>query len=279
MPIRVSTVRGREFGDGVRAVVEGSGLTSRQVAMLVGCDEGKISEVLNGKLQLSALELAVLLSVCRPKAAERDRLLELHPAQDWLGWWQQHGQHSPAWPATAAAQVRVAKELIDWQPHVLPVFLRTDEYARELMVASGAVAQEEEKQEERVLAPGRLRNLLRDRLACTFYIHEFALRLQVGGPAVQKEQLLYLTLLENWTYVTIRVVPASAGAHAGVTGAFTLLKFPKYAPVVWLEALNSSTFLEQKDSVKGYETAVKQLDKVSMGQQESLKFINDLQNW
>lgn len=277
MPLRVSTVRGREFGEGVRAVVEGSSLTSRQVAALVGCDEGKISEVLNGKLQLTTLELAVLLSVCRPKAAERDRLLALHPAQDWLGWWQQHGERSPNWPTTAVAQIRVAKELIDWQPHALPVFLRTDEYARELIIASGAVPQEE--MDERLLAQGRMRELLRERLGCTFYLHEFALRLQAGGPAVQKEQLLHLTLMANWTYVTIRVIPASTGAHAGVAGAFTLLKFPKFEPVVWLEALNSSTFVEQRDSVKGYETLVKQLNRVSLNERDSFEFINGLQSW
>lgn len=277
MPQRFSTVRGREFGEGVRAVVEGSGLTSRQVAKLVGCDDSKISDVLTGKLQLSTLELAVLLSVCRPKAAERDRLLALHPVQDWLGWWQEHGECPPIWPSTAVAQVQVAKELIDWQPHTLPVFLRTDEYARELMIASAAVPLEE--MDERLLAQGQIRELLRDRLDSTFYIHEFALRLQVGGQLVQKEQLLHLTLMANWKYVTIRVVPASAGAHAGVTGAFSLLKFPKYEPVVWLEALNSSTFVELKDSVKGYETVVEQLDRVSLGERESFEFINGLQSW
>jgi len=277
MPQRASTVRGREFGEGVRAVVEGSGLTSRQVAKMVGCDESKISDVLTGKLQLSTLELAVLLGVCRPKAAERDRLLALHPAQDWLGWWQQHGECPPIWPSTPVAQVQAAKELIDWQPHTLPVFLRTDEYARELMSASASIPQEET--DERLLVQGKIRELLGDRLDCTFYIHEFALRLQVGGAAVREEQLLHLTLMANWTHVTIRVVPASAGAHAGVNGAFTLLRFPKYEPVVWLEALNSSAFVELKDSVKGYETVVEHLDRVSLGEPESFDFINGLQSW
>ena len=176
------------------------------------------------------------------------------------------------------AHVAKAKELIDWQPHVLPVFLRTDGYARGLLAASGAVPAEKDMI-ERLSAQAEIRESLRDGLDCTFYVHEFALRLQVGDPAVQAEQLLHLTLMAGWKYVTIRVVPASAGAHAGVSGAFTRLKFPKYEPVVWLEALNSSTFVELKDSVAGYDAVIGKLDEVSLCEERSLEMINGLQSW
>ncbi|WP_434450208.1 helix-turn-helix domain-containing protein [Lentzea sp. E54] len=277
MPRRISTTRGREFGEGVRAVVAGSGLSSRQVAELVDCDESKVSEVLNGKVYLSRLEVAVLLSVCRPEAAERNRLLALYPTRHVLGWWQQYGKSAPIRPSTVLAHVAMAKELIDWQPHALPVFLRTDDYARELMIASATVPQEEI--DERLRVQAEMRDLLRDRLDCTFFIHEFALRLQVGEPAVQAEQMLHLTMMANWAHVKIRVVPASVGAHAGMTGAFTQLKFPKYEPVVWLEALNSHTFVEMKDSIAGYEAVAGKLDDVSLCEQASLDMINRLQCW
>ncbi|GLY51443.1 helix-turn-helix transcriptional regulator [Lentzea sp. NBRC 102530] len=275
MPRRISTVRLRELAQGVRAVVERAGLNSRHVAELVGCDEAKISEVLNGKAHLSEFELIVLLSVCRPKAEERERLLALYPSRDVRGWWQQHGKAAPVCPSTAMAQVATATELVDWQPLVLPAFLRTDEYTRELLMASAQVPEEKEMA-ARLCVQIQLRKLLRNGLASTFYIHEFALRLEVGDAGVRAEQMLLLLIAATWDYVTIRIVPAAIGAHAGLSGPFTQLKFEKYEPVVWLEALNSSTFVEKQDAVDGYAAVVRKLNEVSLSPEKSLELIKSL---
>jgi hypothetical protein len=45
----------------------------------------------------------------------------------------------------------------------------------------------------------------------TFYLHEFALRLPVGGPAVMVEQLHHLLRMSRRSYLTLRVVPAALG--------------------------------------------------------------------
>lgn len=259
-------------------MVAASGLSSRQVAELLDCDDSKVSEVLNGKVYLSELEVVALLSVCRPEAAERDRLLALYPTRNVQGWWQQHGKFAPVQPSTALAHVAKANELIDWQPLVLPVFLRTDGYARELLIASAAVPEREEM-EERLRVQAEMRESLHNGPRCTFYIHEFALRLLVGDCAVQAEQLLHLTMMANWSRVKIRVVPAAAGAHAGIDGAFTQLKFPMYEPVVWLENFNSSIFVEMGDSIAGYDAVVVKLDEASLSEDESLVMINKLQVW
>jgi Domain of unknown function (DUF5753) len=59
----------------------------------------------------------------------------------------------------------------------------------------------------------------RDRPArFTFYLHEFLLRLPVGGSAVMADQLQQLQRLSRRPYLTLRVVPASLGAHAQPPG-------------------------------------------------------------
>ena len=45
----------------------------------------------------------------------------------------------------------------------------------------------------------------------TFYLHEFALRLPVGGPVVMVEQWEHLLRMSRRSYLTLRVVPAALG--------------------------------------------------------------------
>jgi transcriptional regulator with XRE-family HTH domain len=49
MPKRFSTASAREFGDGVRAALAGTGLTAREICEKIGWDPGKLSDLLNGK--------------------------------------------------------------------------------------------------------------------------------------------------------------------------------------------------------------------------------------
>ncbi|MDX8143260.1 helix-turn-helix transcriptional regulator [Lentzea sp. BCCO 10_0061] len=274
MPKRLSTARGREFGEGMRKAIANAGLSAREVAELLDWDEAKVSNVLTGKGGVSKLEVALLLGVCRVEAAERDRLLALFPVRQIQGWWQQHGACAPIRPSTAHAHVSKAKTLICWQPHVVPIFLRTDAYMRELLVASATVPAAEH--EERLRAQSELRALLGNRLVCTFFIHEFALQLQVGGPKAHADQIHHLMFMANWKNIEIRIVPAEAGAHAGVAGPFSRLKSTKYEPVVWVEAENSSLFIEKKESITGYEAVGRELDRVSLDRQKSIEFIDRL---
>ncbi|MEV6242670.1 helix-turn-helix transcriptional regulator [Lentzea sp. NPDC051838] len=258
----------------MRKAIANAGLTAREVAELLDWDEAKVSNVLTGKGGVSKLEVALLLGVCRVEAAERDRLLVLFPVREILGWWQQHGTCAPIRPSTAQAHVAKAKTLLSWQPHVVPIFLQTDAYMRELLVASATVSAAEV--DERLRAQSEFRALLGNRLVCTFFIHEFALQLQVGGPATHADQIHHLMFMANWKNIEIRMVPAEAGAHAGIAGSFSHLKSAKYEPVVWLEAENSSLFIEKKESITGYEAVARELDRVSLDRQKSIEFIDRL---
>jgi hypothetical protein len=154
----------------------------------------------------------------------------------------------------------------------VPLFLRTDAYARELLVASASVPAAE--LEERLRAQCEMRQLLSNQLDCTFFLHEFALQLHVGGPAVHADQMDHLLRMAKWKNINIRIVPAVAGAHAGVAGPFSHMTFPKFEPVVWVETENSSLFVEKKEAITGYDAVARELDKVSLDRQESIEFID-----
>ncbi|WP_086664178.1 DUF5753 domain-containing protein [Lentzea kentuckyensis] len=271
MPKRFSTARGREFGEGMRAVIANSGMNAREIADVLSWQEAKVSDVVTGKGGVSRLEVVMLLSVCRAKAAERDRLLELFPERDLSGWWQLHGKCAPVRPRTAFANLAAAKTLISWHTHAMPVLLRTADYMRAVLTASATVSADE--MEERLHVLHEMQKLLSGGLDCTFYIHELALDLQIGEPEEHIGQLQHLMLMSNWKKIRILIVPSTVGAHAGIAGPFTQLTFPKYQSLVWTETENSSLFIETKEAVEGYADVIRALDEVSLDEDESRDLI------
>lgn len=275
MPKRVSTARGREFGAGVRAAIERTGLTSREIAGIVGCHETKISDVVNGKGGVTQIEVALLLGVCRTKAPEVAHLMDLFPVRHHGGgWWQEHGACPPIKLRTALENLKLAKALISWHANMVPFFLQTADYIREVLQASATVPAEE--LEERAKAHLVMQQALPRSAKRLFFVHESALRLQVGGPEVHTWQMQHLAVTASQPNTTIRVVPAARGAHAGMAGPFTLLTFEKYEPLVWVDTENSSLFAEAKDTVKGYDAVVSALMDTSMGEDESKELITEL---
>jgi hypothetical protein len=230
MPQRFSTARGREFGEGVRAAVKASGMPARRVAELVGWQEAKLSDFLNGKIGCTETELALLLGVCRTPVEERDHLLNLRPTMHVKGWWQEHGACVPIHLRRFVENIKTAKTLTTWHPHGLPIFLQSADYTRAAILASPNMS--DEQVEHRVKAAQRLQELLSDRgLQCTFYVHEMALHLPVGGHEVHVGQVHHLLLMAIRTNITIRILPTAVGAHAGMNEAFTRLTFSTYEPL------------------------------------------------
>ncbi|SDM36006.1 hypothetical protein SAMN04488074_12094 [Lentzea albidocapillata subsp. violacea] len=271
MPKRTSTARGREFGAGVRAAIAGAGLTSRAAAEIVDWDEAKLSDVVTGKGGASQLEIATLLGACRIKAAEVAHLLSLYPVAHVKGWWQPHGVCAPVWLRTAVENLAVAETLTSWHTHAVPLLLQTVDYMREVLLASSTVPEAE--LQERVKAQLAMQELLRGGKKCTFFIHELALHLHVGGAEVHAGQLLHLLLMAKWANTTIRIVPAALGAHPGMAGPFTHMTFAKYEPLVWVDTENSSLFAEAKDAITGYEKVIRALDAKSLDEAASKALI------
>lgn len=271
MPKRYSTARGREFGERMRAAIARAGMTSRQLADVLGWQEAKVSDMVNGKGGITVLELVLVLGTCRVPEPERKYLLNLFPATELDGWWQSHGKCAPVRSRTARSNLAAAKTLVSWHPHAIPDLLRTTDHARALLAASATVPAAE--LDERLRALREMQELLRNGLDCTFYIHEFALEFQVSNREEQVAQLQHLMRMATWKRIRILILPAAAGAHAGMAGPFTLLKFAKYQPLVWITTENSSLFAEEEHAVQGHEAVVEALNEISLDEDQSMKWM------
>ena len=264
---------GREFGNGVRKAVESTGLTQRRLAELLGWQEAKMSDLLAGKGGVSELEVVSLLSYCRTPVAERDRLLALFH-ESGSAWLQIPEDGVPDQVRTLIEHEKSAKEIVVWSLTLVSGVLQTPEYARVVTEASPVIKTEDVAT---VAAARSARSKLLDgSRKFVFYIHEFALRLQVGNAEVWREQLAHLLRVSVRTYVSIRVIPASAGIHAGTTGGFYLMKFPKFPPVVFLDSLNCCLFFDDDDTIELYENTLKRLAAAALDEEESRAVIDNI---
>jgi hypothetical protein len=107
-------------------------------------------------------------------------------------------------------------------------------------------------------------------------VHEFVLRTPVGGPAVMFDQLHHLLRMSMRSYVTLRVVPASLGAHAAMAWSFTFMEFAEFWPVAYLESTTSSLFLERPEETAAYRSILRALAETALDEQESRKLIASL---
>ncbi len=273
MPHRDPTIRSRELGEGLREAMKQAGLSGKQAAQMLDVTPSYVSMLLAGKRGASELDIAAFLGVCRVKGPERDRLLALCREQDNPGWLQQHGSRLPKQLLTLIDHENKAVAISDFQPIVVPGLLQTAEYARALIRETGNVPTDEV--DDRVAARLARQNLFsRDRPArFAFYLHEFALRLPVGGPAVMAEQLDHLLRMSRRSYLTLRVVPAARGGHAGTAGQFKLMEFAEFKPVAYLDSETACLFLEQPAEIAAYRRILGALAETALGEGESRELI------
>ncbi|MEO7196323.1 MAG: helix-turn-helix transcriptional regulator [Pseudonocardiaceae bacterium] len=273
MPHREPTIRSRELGDGLREAMKKADLSGRQAAQRLGLSPSMVSMLLSGKRGAKEVDIAAFLGACQVKSPERERLLALCREQDTPGWFQQHGSRLPKQLMTLIDHENKAVVISDFQPMVVPGLLQTAEYARSLIRESGILPPGEI--DDRVAARlGRQCLFSRERPArFSYYLHEFALRLPVGGRAVMAEQLEHLLRMARRSYLTLRVVPAARGGHAGIAGPFMLMEFAEFKPVAYLESETACLFLERPEEIAAYQHILRVLARTALSEQQSMQLI------
>jgi hypothetical protein len=72
------------------------------------------------------------------------------------------------------------------------------------------------------------------------------------------------------------LIPAAVGGHAGMAGAFRLMEFAEFTPVVYLEGETSGVFLENDEPIKAYQRVLEGLATMALSEGQSRDLISDL---
>ncbi|MGH3770939.1 MAG: helix-turn-helix domain-containing protein [Pseudonocardiaceae bacterium] len=270
------TIRSRELGEGLHRAMKDAKLNQKSAAQKLGWSQSRVSRLLSGKRGGSEVDVSAFLAIVQVTGAERDRLLGICREQNTPGWLQQHGARLPQQLRTLIDHEDKAVTYSDVQTIVVPGLLQTAEYAHALI--SRVVNVPTEEVNDRVAARlGRQNLFTRAHPAkFTFYLHEAALRLPVGGPEVIAEQLRHLLHKATRPYLKLRVIPVSHGAHAALAGPFTFMEFAEFRPVVYLESETSCVFLEKPEQITAYRRILRELAKTALSEEESRELIATL---
>jgi hypothetical protein len=164
-----------------------------------------------------------------------------------------------------------------WQLSYIPGLLQTPDYIRAL--ATGGSPLEHPDGGESRVGPrvARQQRLLGDSpLELWSIIHESALRHRVGGSEVMRDQLAHLLQATDQANIRVQVLPFSAGAHVGMSGAFNIMSFdtPGSMDVVYTETVLGQIWVEGGDGAAQHNTLFDRLSNQALPEQESHAFID-----
>lgn len=248
----------------LRLMREQARLTVDEAAPRLDLTRSSLSRLETGETQANVHVVRSMMDVYDQYSPE---LLDTVRAARRRGWWRGFGVADldyVAWEAGASHVRELAVVRV-------PELLQTDDYARALLGEGARV--EAELAARRI----RQRRLLVDDAPLVFYVvvDEAALRNVVGGPGVMRAQLAHLA--EPQTAVTVRVLPAEAGARVRV-GGFRLLNFdhPDDLPVVYLDSAVGVLREEDTERVASARHAFESIWAAALSVDESRTFIEQL---
>ena len=251
-----ATPRARTFALALRRARTDAGFGVREVARTLHMSHTTISQWETGKRVPSPADLtAMLIAIGLPEQRQQhllDLARDLPPA----------GRRTPSAYLDGVLECeRNAVEIVEWSPLTIPDLLQTAAYATEVIGDDDALTRTE--------VQARVERRLSRRAALgadyTALIGEWALRQQVGGVAVQVEQLKRIVKGS----VPVRVVPIGTGWHPGLTGPFTLYHFADAASVAYLP----HRFLYDDAEVTPFTITSARLRRLALSEADSVAFV------
>jgi transcriptional regulator with XRE-family HTH domain len=156
----------------------------------------------------------------------------------------------PSWFAEWIEAERRATSLCWWEALVVPGLLQTADYARAIL-AAGPDTTEDELED---LVSARMeRQAIFDRPKPPRFwvvLDEAVLHRLIGSRKIMYDQLLHLADTSCHPSITVQVVPAGVGAHAGLLGGFAIASADGAAGTVYMESPDQGQTTE-KPSVVG----------------------------
>jgi transcriptional regulator with XRE-family HTH domain len=250
------TVRRMLVGAQLRRLRTEAGISREQAGEAIRASEWKIHRLENGQVgykERDITDLVTLYGVTDP--VEVATYLTMAREANQPGWWNPYSDLLPQWFRAYVDLEAVAALIRTYEGQLVPGLLQTEDYMRAVMHSTLRDRRPEEIERRVMLRLTRQRLLTRDDGPWLWaVVDEAALHRPVGGPKVLRGQLERLIQATTLPRVRLQVLPFSAGAHAAMVGAFSILRFAdqEIPDVVYLEYVTNATYLDKPEDVEEY---------------------------
>lgn len=272
LPPLHSTIRSRQLGLRLRSVMTDAGWNGKRIADWLGQSQSSISRMLTGHRLPSIEEISAFLAVCHVTGDLRDELMAQCAESPTPDLFQVHGE--PRW-AAFREHAGQAHHITEFAPVMVPWIAQVSGYTRAVTASLGSTTDEADAWLGFRL---RVTDLVGQttRPNVNLLLHESVLHTPVCGPDVMSDQLHRLLQLSVIPTVCLRIVPMAIGAHAGMTGGFTLLEFAAFPPAVYHEDIHASVFIETPTAIDRCRWTIQQLTRAALDVEESRDLLRDL---
>ena len=218
------TVRRRRLALELRRLREAAKLTCEEVAEQLECSASKVSRVETGRVSVSPRDVRDLLAIYNVPEDQREGLVQLARDSRQKGWWHAFGDTVHPHFATYLGLESAASQIRIYKATRIPNQLQTEDYARAVNAAGRVGGLTDERQF--ALQMERQRQARANPARVWVVLDEAALRRQVGGPEVMRQQLEYLCEMSRSPNLFLQVVPFGGGAYVALDLPFVILSFP-----------------------------------------------------
>jgi DNA-binding XRE family transcriptional regulator len=250
------TVQRMLVGAKLRRLRTDLGLSREEAAEAIRASEWKIHRMENGQVGFKERDLVDLLA--RYQVADPDEveeLLAMAREANAPGWWQRYTDVLPQWFRAYVDLESAATLIRTYEGQLVPGLLQTDDYMRAVIHGAHLDESVEDVGRRVRLRMARQTLLTREHSPRLWaVVDEAALRRPVGGREVMRGQVERLIEAAKLPNVTLQVLGFDSGAHQGMVGSFSVLRFPDQdlPDIVYLEHLTSASYLSKPEEVDRY---------------------------
>ena len=250
------TVRRMLVGAQLRRLRIEAGVSREDAGEAIRASAWKMLRLENGQVGYKERDIADLLiryGVTDP--VEIATFIAMAREANLPGWWNAYSDLLPQWFRAYVDLEAVAAQIRTYQDQLVPGLLQTEAYMRALMRGTLRDRRPEEIDRRVTLRLTRQRLLSQDGGPQVWVVlDEAVLRRPVGGTKVLRVQIERLIEATTLPRVSLQVLPFSAGAHAAMVGAFSILRFADQdlPDVVYLEHATNALYLDRPEDVEEY---------------------------
>lgn len=278
MPPRLSpTVRQQRLGIELRKMRERVGVTPKTLAAALGTDLPKISQMENGKSGISADRLRAWAHTCGLDGGRYlDALLAM--TQDRRKyWWDGYRGRVPSGVIDIAEMEHHAESLTILHTSFIPGLLQTAAYANAVFARLRPPLPRHEADVRTAFRIQRQRVLVERPKPYTAFVHESALRMQFGGPAVLRDQLHSLLEDSERPGVEIRAIPFSVDTFPGSGESMYLACGPvPELDTVQIDLSQGPKFVHSEADLRTYREIKAETEAIALGPEDSREFIRTI---
>jgi transcriptional regulator with XRE-family HTH domain len=246
------------FGAELRRLREAQGLDQKQLGEIIYCTGSLIC-------QIERAQKAPTLDFTQ----RADTALNAQGAL--LRLWELVSRSAlPPWFRAYAELEAQAVSIADYEAQLVYGLLQTEAYARAVL----AVDHTENLEEQVAARLERQRLLTRKNPPVVWTIlDEAVLHRPVGGREVMRQQLAHLLSFRQNRRVHIQILPTRVGAHAGLMGSFTILRFDDHPDLAYVPIYSSGQMTIDPEEVRDRALRYDLLQAAALSVEESAELI------